>query len=568
MNPFRFIRALFSYTSQRILPPQLQPGYWFRSIRSRLERWTTNLESAAEQAAMKKPTVPRRPWWHYALHILGLVVIVLVLWWLNYVLDLDKVLRAPWPVLHQFWLPMLFLLGYALYWLGRILWKLLAPVAEISEFPDIDEAWDEGLAALKQAGIAVSQVPLFLVLGHPRGSTKEFFDSSQMNLPVRHIPRKREAPIHFTATPEGIWITCEGASLMGRQVDILHENASPTAPTTPAEPSMEEIPDGPPPIEYEQSGESMAQQKAELAEAEALHAGASPSPVLLMADQPAGAGLRLRKNRAPLLKNNEEVTRLTARLQHLCHLVTRVRQPFCPINGVLVILPLAATANIEDASQTGAVCQHDLATLRASLQVHAPMLVVLADMEQVPGFCELLEQFPEAKQRQFVLGQPFPLMPDLDQPDVPRMIGKGITWLFETLFPANVYKLLRAEQANQPRGTVLRANGKLYQLLVEMRERYRGLNHILTRSLGSSTDGPLLFGGCFLAATGTDPAREQAFVHGVLRQMIENQNYVSWTKEAMAEEAEYLRWTRLGYLVILAMVVTTVMLGYWYWPRS
>src|SRR5262249_49144022 len=157
-------------------------------------------------------------------------------------------------------------------------------------------------------------------------------------------------------------------------------------------------------------------------------------------------------------------------------------------------------------------------------QVHAPLLVVLSDMEQVPGFCELLEQFPEAKQRQYVLGQPFPLMPDLDAPEVPRMIGKGISWLFETLFPANVYKLLRVEQPNQGRGTILRANGKLYQLLVEMQERHRGLNHILTRSLSSSTtEGPLLFGGCFLAATGADPATEQAFVHGILRQMIENQ---------------------------------------------
>lgn len=564
MNPFRFIKALFSYTSRRILPYQLQPTYVFRNIRNRLETWTTQLETKAEAASMKVPKVPRRPWWHYVLHVVGVLVVVLGLWWLNYVLDLDKVLRAPWPVLHQFWLPMLFLLGYALYWLGRILWKLLAPVAEISEFPDIDEAWEEGLAALRQANIGISQVPLFLVLGHPRGSTKEFFDASQMNLPVRHIPRKAESPLHFTATPEGIWVTCEGASLMGKQVEMLHENGAPAASTSAAEPNMDNIPDGPPPIEYEQTAET----RAEGGEAAALHAEGSPSPVLLLVDEPTGAALRLRKHRVPLLKNTDEVLRLTARLQHLCHLLSNARQPYCPINGILAILPLAATANIEDASQTGAVCQHDLATLRASLQVHAPLLVVLADMEQVPGFCELLEQFPEAKQRQYVLGQPFPLMPDLDPPEVPKMIGKGVSWLFETLFPANVYKLFKVEQPNQGRGTVLRGNSKLHQLLVEMRERYRGLNHILTRSLPNSTDGPLLFGGCFLAATGTDPAREQAFVHGILRQMIENQNYVSWTKEAMAEEAEYLRWTRLGYLVILAMLITAFSLGYWYWPRS
>jgi hypothetical protein len=561
MNPFRFIRAFFSYLGNRILPVQLHPSYIFRNIRHRLENWTTKLESAAEQAAMKKPKVTRRPWWHYALHIFVLIVAVLGLWWLNVALDLDKVLRAPWPTANQFWLPLLFLLGYALYWLGRLLWSYLTPLKDTSEFPDIDEAWEEGLAALKQAGIGISQVPLFLVLGRPASSTREFFDAAQMNCPVRHVPRKPEAPLHFTATPEGIWVTCEGASLLGRQATILQENLAPVE--APPEPSMADIPDGPPPIEYEQPAEGTAT----VEEKEAKHEP-SPSPVLLLADEPTGAALRLRKHRVPLLKNTEEVLRLTERLQHLCHLITAARQPFCPINGILVILPLAATAHIEDASQTGAICQHDLSTLRASLQVHAPLLVVLADMEQVPGFCELLDQFPEAKQRQYVLGQPFPLVPDLDQAEVPRMIGRGIQWLFETLFPANVYKLLKVEAPNQGRGALLQANGKLYQLLVEMRERYRGLNHILTRGLAAPTDGPLLFGGCFLAATGTDPAREQAFVHGILRQMIENQNYVSWTREALQEEAEFRRWTRLGYLVILGVVVSAVTLGYWYWPRS
>src|SRR5208337_2059957 len=109
-------------------------------------------------------------------------------------------------------------------------------------------------------------------------------------------------------------------SLMGRQVEMLHDNAGPAAPT-PAAPSMDGIPDGPPPIEYEQTAETRAEQKAEQAEGEALHAEASPSPVLLLADEPAGAALRLRKNRAPLLKNTDEVLRLTARLQHLCHLI-------------------------------------------------------------------------------------------------------------------------------------------------------------------------------------------------------------------------------------------------------
>src|SRR5262245_10068815 len=127
MYPFRFIRAIFSYVGGRVLPYQLHPSYVFRSLRVRLDTWTGQLESAAEEAALTKRKVPRSPWWHYVLHFVGFVVVLLGLWWLNVVLDLDKVLRAPWPALHQFWLPILFLLGYALYWLGRKLWKLLAP---------------------------------------------------------------------------------------------------------------------------------------------------------------------------------------------------------------------------------------------------------------------------------------------------------------------------------------------------------------------------------------------------------------------------------------------------------
>src|SRR5262245_11512429 len=130
MNPFRFISAVFSYLTRKILPYQLHPGYVFSQIRYKLENWTSRLEHAAEDAVLKKPTVPKRPWWVYVLHVAAFVGVLCFLWWINVILDLDKVLRAPWPWLHQFWLPLLFLLGYALYWLGRWLWALLAPIGD------------------------------------------------------------------------------------------------------------------------------------------------------------------------------------------------------------------------------------------------------------------------------------------------------------------------------------------------------------------------------------------------------------------------------------------------------
>src|SRR5262245_31865601 len=136
MNPFRLVKAFFSYLSGKLLPYQLRPNYILGKIRAKLEGTTRRLEESADKLHVEKPT-KSRPWYRYILRALVFVAVVLLLAWLNRVLDLDKVLRSPWPVLHKYWLPLLFLLGCALYWLGLWLWRLLAPEKAASEFPDI-----------------------------------------------------------------------------------------------------------------------------------------------------------------------------------------------------------------------------------------------------------------------------------------------------------------------------------------------------------------------------------------------------------------------------------------------
>jgi len=552
MNPLRFIRAFMRYFTARVLPYQLQPQYIWARLRRTTEESINTMERRAEALTIKRQEAPPRNWWRIILHVFLFIAVVLGLWWLNYVLDLDKVLRPPWPAFSRYWLPTLFVLGYLLYWLGKMLWRLLTPEKELSNFPDIDEAWDAGIHALKEAGITPGLVPMFLVLGRPQSSPRHLFDAAHMKFTVKHIPRAGDAPIHFTAGPDAIFVTCEGASLLGQQVRQLAQEDAPAEEDRPNPLTH------PPVLEYDEpEGEKPA-----------VPMEMRTVSVIMLSDELPDQALKVKKKRVPLLKNTEEVEKQTDRLAHLCRLMVKQRQPYCPINGLLLVLPLGATDTLEDASETGAVCQHDLGTIRGVLQLHCPLYVLLADMEQVPGFSELLEQFPDARQRRYVLGQPYPLLPDLDREELPRSVGKGVQWLFETLFPTNVYKLLRAERADEGRGAVLQANARLYQLLVQMRQRHRAFHHILTRSLATSSAGPLLFGGCFLAATGADAEKEQAFVHGVFRSLIENQNYVSWSKDALEEEAEYARWTRIGYLVILALLGSAVLLVYWYWPRG
>src|SRR5262249_6894072 len=143
-----------------------------------------------------------------------------------------------------------------------------------------------------------------------------------------------------------------------------------------------------------------------------------------------------------------------------------------------------------------------------------------------------------------------PLLPDLGSEEtVTDLADRGVQWICQTLFPSWVYRLFRLEGSGSgDLATVIRGNSRLYQLMNHLRERRQRLGRIFTRGLALDHHGPVLFGGCYLAGTGGDEASAQAFVPGIFRRLLENQNYVSWTDEALQEETDYEHWTRYGYI--------------------
>ncbi len=56
---------------------------------------------------------------------------------------------------------------------------------------------------------------------------------------------------------------------------------------------------------------------------------------------------------------------------------------------------------------------------------------------------------------------------------------------------------------------------------------------------------PLLFSGCYFAATGETDDR-QAFVKSVFDKLIEQENELAWTDEAIIENDRYRRWARVS----------------------
>jgi hypothetical protein len=509
----------------------------------------------------------------WTLTILLLVGILGGLTWINFHFGLDVLLpRAPIVFgirLANFWLPILALLLYALLWLGWWLWKLLGPESEVIEFADIDEAWEEAVHALNLASIDVREAPLFLVLGRPSGPEQALLDGAQLQLKVSHAPNRPTAPLHVYANRDGIYVTCAGASLLGQQAAILAgeadaalEGIADGAYGTPAADAFKTL----------QPQGQLLNVQAVLARAREQGRGADQLTEeekleikRLIARDEAEHAQRPRQPRPLLLKNTEEVARLNARLKYLCRVIVRDRHPYCPVNGILLLIPFEANDTREDADQMGMICQQDLTTARQTLQVNCPLFALVCDLEKAQGFQDFLERFPP-DQRQRRVGQRFPLAPDLrDNEDLLEVIDRSVQWISSSLFPTWIYRLFRVERDGREEfAPIVTGNVHLYQMLGQMRERQKRLSGLVVRSLTTSGhDEPWLFGGCYVAATGADSANEQAFIAGVFRRLTDNQNYVSWTSQATEEEANYHRWTNYGYGAIV--VGGLVLLGMLYY---
>jgi hypothetical protein len=261
-----------------------------------------------------------------------------------------------------------------------------------------------------------------------------------------------------------------------------------------------------------------------------------------------------------LLKNAVEAETHTARLEHLCRLIVRDRRPYCPVNGMLVLVPFGSTDSDADAQQTGEIIQRDLATAQGVLKVHCPLFALICDLETLPGFREFICRLP-AKDRERRLGQRFPLAPDINGEPLLDLVDNSVQWLCGSLLRDWVFKLFRVETPGKDDlGKAVIGNTNLYLLLDELRERQRRLSRVIKVALARQANGPMLFGGCYLAGTGHDPDREQALVAGLFRRLIENQDYVSWTERALADDASAERVAKVGYGVLAGVGAVVVVL--------
>jgi hypothetical protein len=264
-------------------------------------------------------------------------------------------------------------------------------------------------------------------------------------------------------------------------------------------------------------------------------------------------------------RRSVDVERYAARLRYLCHLIARDRQGLCPINGILVVLPITVAEPGSPIAEICSACKTDLTDAFEVLRMRCPVLFLLSDLDKLPGFADLVERLP-ADQRTKRMGQRFPLVPELDPDEVSPRIKESVAWVGTALFPSMVHSLFQTERPGGEDVTdLVHANSQLFRFLAAMRERRDRLAQLVKDCIPTLPSEPILYRGCYIAGTGLDAVTGQAFAPGVLRLLIREQDNVTWTDDAMAQDATATRTAKaikflligivaLGMLAILALI--------------
>ncbi|WP_254509837.1 type VI secretion system protein [Anatilimnocola floriformis] len=450
----------------------------------------------------------------------------------------------------------------------------------VSRFPDIDAAWKEGIAALEGAGISLTNTPVFLVLGaRDEKQMRSLMRSTSIKFAVQGEPQGNNKPLHFYAAIDekiagvedkltAVYIfavdCCRSSKLhqlgfteVGRSrfnvEDTVRagEGIRGTMVSGSDKPGVS-------------SGTTVGNAPNDSMRGTSV--GSSPPPATLSRAQlagtmmPGGGGASTMHAGASdagtgvAILSKQESAYQAARLEYLCTLISRAREPLCPLNGVMTVTPFQMLRRgDEQCRQLAGAVREDLRIVQQSTRLRCPVVSLIGGMEHERGFIELIRRVGTSRARDQRLGSSFKTW---NPPTIERLqqLATNSCGSFED----NIYALFKEEDGyNKP------GNDRLYSLICKTRGKFiEGLEFFLTDAYGlqdiRETDGsrPMLFCGCYFAATG-----EVEGAAGFLRSLFDQKLYMleqdnlQWTETALRDDAGYHTWARVGMLLSGALVV-------------
>jgi hypothetical protein len=434
---------------------------------------------------------------------------------------------------------------------------------DVSPYEDIDKAWQAGMAALEQQGLDITQVPVFLIVGSAgEAQEKALFAASRLSLNFREVPQG-PAALHWYANPDAIYIVATNTSGSSRLAALARaaaeeEKSRPAGfnprPAAGASIRGTIVAGGPEPEESPITQSGTFPGGPEPATAPSADIRGTMVASVRSSDSLGGAGQGAAPSHQAVTLRPEDAADQDRRLEYLCSLVRRARQPICPLNGVLALLPFGL---IQHGPREGIEIQRalkrDLATIVRVGKVRCPVTALVIGMEEEAGFRELVRRVGRDRSAAQRFGKGFsvsnPPLPERLEAVCAHACGAFEDW---------VYALFREKDSLSKPGNV-----KLYALLCTIRRNVQlRLGNILVGAFGADPEQapqgePLLFSGCYFAAAGETDDR-QAFVKGVFDKLPDEQAELQWTEAGKREDAKYQRLSQfvstLDFLVLASLV--------------
>lgn len=449
-------------------------------------------------------------------------------------------------------------------------WLKLWLEGDVSRFPDIDAAWNDGLAALQENGFDVGSLPLFLVIGAPdERLAKSLFKATGFDLVVRDTPAGL-APLRFHADDRAIYVSGIALGSLGKLHQMARSSSGQSGNRVPdvrgtMEPSggiRGTMVAGGGDIRGTALATSSMVTESGPGVQESLSIRGTLVPGAGGGSAPRSGGTTAAPSHGSSLLSRRDSELEAERLYYVCELLRRARRPVCPINGALVLLPLDAVQQVLVARDIPAAIKQDLDTIRHGTRLRAPVTVLVTGMEQEPGFGELVRRVGASKAKANRFGKGY----DVWNPPTEENIDAFSSHACGA-FEDWVYSLFRERD-----GLTKPGNAKLFTLLCKIRSEIRArLRGILLH--GISLEGkdqeleaaPPLFNGCYFAATG-DTEDRQAFVRNVFEKMLDQEEELEWTPEAVSDDRRHHFLADIGMIADVALILSIVgMLAVRFW---
>jgi len=417
---------------------------------------------------------------------------------------------------------------------------------DVSKYPDVDRAWEAGVQALAEAGIDLTDLPLYVVLGVPNeNDAAGLIAAARITTVVAGSP-KGKSPLHWYASSDAIYLLCTGLGRLGRLSELAAAGGGhgrPGAAPNPLAATMVAAP-----ARVQPAGLALPPDQTAYGGGGPILGTMVAGPGVLEKPGPGAAAAPVGSSGMSRKEGDEQ----SDRLAHLVSRLRRARQPYCANNGVLTVLPHAMLADVVYAKDAADAVRADLATLRETAGVASPVTMLVTGMESEDGFTELVRRVGLERARSSRFGKGFDVWNVASDENLDALslhaCGSFEDWVY-TLFAAD-------------EGSEQRSNGKLYAMLCRVRRHFQPrLRGVLVNGYATESEGngepPKLFSGCYFAATGRQ-GESQAFVRSVFDKLEQLSEELQWSDRALREDEAY-RWVTWALTAVNILLLTFIL---------